>query len=57
MKEAGGWEEGGLRIPQQKGSLGVQWAGSFLVPRKQGPGDTPPLPFSPLLGKLPFLLD
>lgn len=48
---------GGLRIPQQKGSLGVQWAGSFLVPRKQGPGDTRPLPFSPLLGKLPFLLD
>lgn len=59
MKEAGvgGWEEGGLRIPQQKGSLRVQWAVSFLVPRKQGPGDTPPLPFSPRLGKLPFLSD
>lgn len=50
MKEVGweGGEEGVSEFHSRRGSLRVQWAVSFLVPRKQGPGDTLLLPSLPL---------
>lgn len=46
----GGWEEGVSEFHSRREAWRVQWAVSFLVPRKQGPGDTLLYLSLPLLG-------